>query len=217
MSNHCSSFFQQVNTMKYESEFEIVETINSRVTKLQHRYTRLHHVEITIEKEESFLKIWDMRANHPVGGKRMKSTNYQQNKLELGYVLYTTSGIHPLNLFFFQDITRDLWKGYLLAKGYEHKPYKNVEWFDLLHPLPFYPNLEGFCHVKEPVGSCTARQIDEVSLDNKLQFSVERVTSALNQYQGKLPKVIPDAEDIIVSTEDAFAFVKQRKLEVMSR
>ena len=203
--------------MKYESEFEIVETINSRATKLQHRYILLYHIEIAMQNEESVLKIWDMRANHPVGGRQMKNTNYQQNKLELGYVLYTTTGIHPLHLFFFHDIPREMWKGYLFAKGYEHKPYKRTEWYDLLNPLPFYPNLDGFCHVKEPVGSCPLRQIDQASLDDKMKFSVERANTALQHYQGKVAKAIQDAEEIIISREDAFAFVKQRKLEVMSR
>ena len=202
--------------MKYESELEIVETINSRVTKLQHRYTRLHHVEITIGKEESVLKIWDMRANHPVGGRRMKCISSIADQLELGYVLYTTTGIHPLHLFFFHELNYDLWKGYLLAKGYEHKSYKSVEWYDLLYPLPFYPNLEGFCHVKEPVGSAQPNRIQKACVDEELKFSLERTIAALEHYQGKIPKAIPEAEDVIISTEDAFAFLKQRKLEAVS-
>lgn len=203
--------------MKYESEFEIVETINSRVTKLQHRYILLYHVEMELEKEESSLKIWDMRANHPVGGTRIKSTNTCRDQLELGYILYTTTGIHPLHLFFFHELTYDLWRGYLLAKGHEKKPYKRKEWYDLLNPLQFYPNLEGFCHVKEPVGSCSVGRIERESLDDKMKFSLDRASQALQHYQRKIPKAIPDAEDILISTQDAFAFVNQIKLEVMSR
>lgn len=210
-------FFFRVNIMKYESEFEIVETIDSRVTKRQHKFSMLYHIEVALEKEESYLRIWDMRANHPADGTRFKSTNETRDKLEIGYVLYTTIGIHPLHLFFFHELSYDLWEGYLLAKGYENKSYKKVAWYDLLNPLPFYPNLEGFCHAKEPVDSCSIGRIDRTSLDDRMKFSLERASTALQHYQGKVPKAIPDAEDILVSTQDAFAFVKQRKLEVMSR
>ncbi|MBI5072367.1 hypothetical protein HZA99_00965 [Candidatus Woesearchaeota archaeon] len=86
-----------------------------------------------------------------------------------------------------------------------------------MNPLPFYPNLEGFCHVKEPIGSCSSRQIDQASLDETLKFSVERASTALQQYQGKLPKAIPEAGDILISTQDAFACIKQKKLEMVSQ
>ncbi len=200
--------------MKYKSEFEIVETINSRVTKLQHRYILLYHVELSMEKEESYLRIWDMRANHPVGGRRMKSTNYQQNKLELAYVLYTTTGIHPLHLFFFHDTPREMWKGYVLAKGHEEKPYKRVEWYDLLHPLPLYPNLEGFCHTKEFIDSCAINRVPQTAFGDEIQFSLEWTLASLERYQGKVPKHNPEGEDILVTTGNAFVKEK-RKLEVV--
>jgi hypothetical protein len=209
------SFFDGEN-MRYESEFEIVETINSKITKLLHCYILLYHIEMELEKEESYLKIWDLRANHPINGTEIKNTNPIYNQLELGYVLYTSTGIHPLHLFFFHEISYDLWKGYLLAKGYKKKPYKRTQWYDLLYPLPFYPNLEGYCHAKEPVSSCSIGRIDQTSLDDTMKFSVERASLALHYCYGKVPKAHHNAEEILISTQEACVCVKQRRLKVMS-
>ncbi len=202
--------------MKYESEFEIVETINSTVTKKQHVYTRLNRVTITCGDEDPVLAVWDLRANHPVAGARPKRSNYLQEKLELGYVLYTTTNIHPLHLYFFHDISREMWKGFLYGKAHEHKRYKTVEWYDLLYPLPFYPNLAGFCHAKEPVLSCSEEEVRQHLPQNDVEaFSLEWTLRSLERYATQVPKNFQDKDAILIETKEVSLF-RKAKLQVIS-
>jgi hypothetical protein len=202
--------------MKYESEFEIVETINSTVTKKQHVYTRLNKVTLCCADEDALLTIWDLRANHPVGGTKPKRSTYLQEKLELGYCLYTTTNIHPLHLYFFRDISREMWRGFLYGKAHEHKKYKTAEWYDLLHPLPFYPNLSGFCHVKEPVLSCAEERVRQYTPQNDIEaFSLEWTLRSLERYAMKLTKHTQDKDAILIGTNDV-SFSRNAKFQVIS-
>ncbi len=202
--------------MKYESEFEIVETINSTVTKKQHIYTRLNKVTLQCGDEEPLLSIWDLRANHPVGGTKPKRSNYLQEKLELGCVLYTTTNIHPLHLYFFRDIPREMWRGFLFGKAYEHKKYKTAEWYDLFHPLPFYPNLAGFCHVKEPVISCSEEQVRNYNPQNDVEaFSLEWTIRSLRRYAERIPKHSCEENAVLIGTNE-ISFSTKSQLQVVS-
>jgi hypothetical protein len=71
--------------------------------------------------------------------------------------------------FLVSEISYDLWKGYLLAKGHEEKPYRRVEWYDLLHPLSFYPNLEWFCHAKEIIGSYAISRVPQTASGEEME------------------------------------------------
>ncbi len=185
--------------MKYESEFEIVETINSSVTKKQHIYTLFYKVMLQCGNEESSLVIWDMHANHLVGGVKPRRITYLQEKLELGYVLYTTTNIHPFHLYFFHDIPREMWKGFLYGKAHEHKKYKTAEWYDLLYPLPFYPNLQGFCHRKSPLVSCSQDELKDYIPKNDLEkFSLEWTIHSLSRYNERVPKWLQQENDVLV-------------------
>ncbi len=202
--------------MKYESEFEIVETINSSVTKKQHIYTHLNRVTVCCGDEEPLLAIWDLRANHPVGGTRSKRSTYLQEKLELGYCLYITTNIHPLHLYFFCDISREMWKGFLYGKAHEHKKYKTAEWYDLLHPLPFYPNLAGFCHAKEQILSCSEEEARQYAPQNDVEaFSLEWTLRSLERYATRVPKHSQDKDAILIGTKDV-SVSKKAKFQVIS-
>lgn len=205
--------------MHYESEFEVIETINSHITKQQHSYPHFYHIKLATDTDPK-LSVRDLQMNHSIAKRNPKSNNHYENKLELAYVLYTEIGIHPLHFYFFHDIPRIMWQGYLLGKGYKAKPYKTTEWYDLLHPLPFYPNLKGFCHSKQCFDSCSLERIRVLRYQRKdeTRFSLEWTIASLARYQNKIPKQISDANDVLVSSEEAIELLKQeRRLEVIRK
>lgn len=205
--------------MQYESEFEIIEIINSSITKKQHRYSHFYRINL-IDGLESELSVFDLYMNHSIAKRNPKYDNHFHNKLELAYVLYTEVGIHPLHLYFFHDIPRAMWRGYLYGKGFKQKSYKSFEWYDLLHPLPFYPNLKGFCHTKNVVDFCSLKRIRGLRYQRRdeLDFSLECTIASLARYQNKIPKQIPNANDVLVSTEEAQALLKEkRRFEVIRK
>ena len=193
-----------------------METINSTVTKKQHIYTRLNKVTLQCGDEEPLLTVWDLRANHPVGGIKPKQSSYLQEKLELAHCLYTTTNIQPLHLYFFRDISRDMWRGFLYGKTHEHKKYKTAEWYDLIHPLPFYPNLVGFCHIKEPIVSCTLEQLRSFTPKNDIEtFSLEWTVGSLERYATMVQKH-SDNENAIIIGMHSISFSTKSKLQVVS-
>lgn len=203
--------------MHYESEFEVIETINSSITKKQHQYSHFYRINL-IDGLESELAVWDLYMNHSIAKRNPKYDNHFHNKLELAYVLYTEIGIHPLHLYFFNDIPRTMWLGYLFGKEFKQKSYKSFEWYDLLHPLPFYPNLKGFCHSKQFFDSCPLERIKEINHQRRdeIKFSLEWTIASLTRYQNKIAKHNPDADAVLISTQDAFTLLgERRKLEVL--